>query len=108
MLPLLMRVFMYTGIVCYLFLLAGVTKNLLTQPLTNLMCNERTNWSDYDPLIYPVPCASKMQYLLRVNENVFNPLDLSIWLFLSFVVFIFAVIFRSLIYKQPEQPPRGL
>jgi hypothetical protein len=93
------RVFIYTGIVYFLCLLAMAIVSILTQPLSNLTCDVRTNWSDYDPLVYPVQCTSKEQVFFAFIANLLSPLTLAIWLFLSFVIFIFAVIFVALTYK---------
>ncbi|MCS3476055.1 phosphoglycerol transferase MdoB-like AlkP superfamily enzyme [Bradyrhizobium elkanii] len=106
MASLLIRVFSYTGIACYLFLLAAATIASVTHPASALYCNVRASASDFDPLVYPIHCTSKIQYLLVVITNAFNPLSLAIWVFLSFVVFVLAVIFLSLTYK-PAQSPHG-
>jgi len=100
MLTLFIRCFAYAGISWYLLLLTIAVKTAVTQPLNKLACNVRTNWSDFDPLVYPVHCTSKIQYLLfAVIVNPFNPLSLTIWFFLGLVVFVSAVIFLSLRYK---------
>lgn|GEM_PF-5544568 len=91
------RVFLYTGVSYWVFLFVLATKTSLTYPVSTLACNVRTNWSDYDPLVYPVYCTSKLQYFLAVMWP--DPLSITIWLFLSFVIFFVALIYTSLRYK---------
>lgn len=104
---LLIRVFGCTGIACYLLLLLVAMIVALTHPANALYCTVRTSVSDLDPLVYPVHCVSKTQYLLAVTANAFNPLSLAIWVVLSFVIFLPAVIFLSLTSKPKQSPHRS-
>jgi hypothetical protein len=95
---LLVRSLTFSGLTYFGFYLLVTISIVFVQPTSNLVCNVRQQLSDYDPLIYQIHCASKLQYLIVQVRNIVDPVSIFVWILLSLIVFVVIVaraIFRN-------------